>query len=154
MRTQPILPLRDQITGSVIMTPTPSLSARPRRAKPRIVRVPRIRKTHRGFSLTEVAVAIAVIAFAVVVLVALIPTSLEAFRKAIDSTVTAQIAQRIISEAQETDFEFLVNNERNAAEETALEFSRLPIRYFDAAEGQARSGGSSRRKAQRLCDLG
>ena len=43
VRTQPLPSLHDQITRSVIMTPTASLVSQTRRAKPRIVRVPRIR---------------------------------------------------------------------------------------------------------------
>jgi uncharacterized protein (TIGR02598 family) len=84
-----------------------------------------------GFSLTEVAVAIAIIAFAFVSLTALIPTSLQTFRKAMDTTVTAQIAQRVIGEAQETDFDYLVDSSRNNHEAQNKEFQRLPRRYFD-----------------------
>jgi uncharacterized protein (TIGR02598 family) len=78
-----------------------------------------------------VALALGVVAFSFVTLLALIPSSLKTFRSAIDTTVTSQIAQRLISEIQQSDFDFLVDNRRNLAEAQNQQFSRLPIRYFD-----------------------
>jgi uncharacterized protein (TIGR02598 family) len=93
-----------------------------------------------GFSLTEVAMAIAVVSFAFVALLALIPSSLQTFRHAIDTTLTSQIAQRLISEVQQTDFDFLVDNTRNHSEAQTQQFSRLPVRYYDDQGNELKSG--------------
>jgi len=62
-----------------------------------------------GFTLVEVVLAIGIIAFAFVPLVALLPIGLGVSRQAIDTTVQAQIAQQLITEAQQTDFSLLTN---------------------------------------------
>ena len=63
----------------------------------------------RAFSLVEVVLAIGVVAFAFIAIMGLIPAGLNQFRKAMDTTVCAQIAQRVINEAQETDFNILID---------------------------------------------
>lgn len=59
---------------------------------------------HRGFSLVEVVLAIGVVSFAFVAIFALIPLGLGSFRQAIDNSVGSQIVQRLINEAQQTDY--------------------------------------------------
>jgi len=64
-------------------------------------------KQHRdkaAFSLIEVTFAIAIIAFALVPMFGLLPMGLNSFHKSIGNSVGAQIAQRVIGEAQATDF--------------------------------------------------
>ncbi len=63
----------------------------------------------RAFSLIEVVLAVGVVAFAFVAIMGLIPAGMSQFRQAIDSSVCAQIAQRIINESQETDFTTLID---------------------------------------------
>lgn len=57
-----------------------------------------------GFTLVEVVVAIGIIAFAFVPLMGLLPLGLDVSRQAIDTTVQAQIAQQLTTQAQQTDF--------------------------------------------------
>lgn len=58
----------------------------------------------RGFSLVEVVIAIGVIAFAFIPMVGMLPMGLNLSKQAIDTTVEAQIAQRLTAEVQQTDF--------------------------------------------------
>lgn len=92
----------------------------------------------RGFSLVEVTLAIGIVAFAFVALFALIPVGLNTFRLAMDTSVGAQIAQRIISDAQQSDFDALVPDPSGGGGTLNLEtggadgqFYVLPIRSFD-----------------------
>lgn len=94
--------------------------------------MPRAR-SRAGFSLTEVATALAVAVFALVGLLALVPAGLGHFRHAMDTTLTAQIAQRIVAEAQQTEFTLLVNPELDATSVSSAEFFLMPTRYFDDA---------------------
>jgi uncharacterized protein (TIGR02598 family) len=63
----------------------------------------------RGFSLVEVTLAIGIVSFAFLAILGLIPIGLQTFRSAIDTSVSAQIFQRVINEAQQTDFDTLVD---------------------------------------------
>lgn len=83
-------------------------------------------KKRAGFSLIEVSIAIAVVAVAVVSLMGLLPAGLGQFQKAMDSTLAAQISQRVISDAEQADFDELIPTAASG------EFFVLPFRYFDA----------------------
>jgi uncharacterized protein (TIGR02598 family) len=63
----------------------------------------------RGFSLVEVALAVAVLGLAIVGLFALLPSGISSFQKAMDTSVTAQIAQSILDDAQQTEFDQLID---------------------------------------------
>jgi uncharacterized protein (TIGR02598 family) len=65
----------------------------------------------RGFSLVEVVLAVGVVAFAFVAILGLIPAGMTQFRQAIDTTVCAQIAQRVIGDAQQTNYDELIDRE-------------------------------------------
>jgi uncharacterized protein (TIGR02598 family) len=67
------------------------------------------RRVSAGFSLVEVTVSIGIVAFAFVALFGLIPTGLTTFRQAMDSSIGSQIAQRVISDVQQTDFDVLID---------------------------------------------
>ena len=67
------------------------------------------RSRQSGFSLVEVVLAVGVIAFAFVAILGLLPAGLQQFRQAMDNSVAAQISQRIILEAQQSDFDVLTN---------------------------------------------
>jgi uncharacterized protein (TIGR02598 family) len=60
-----------------------------------------------GFSLVEVALSLGIIAVAFVPLLGLLPLGLDVSRRAIDTTIGAQIAQQLRTEAQQTDFSAL-----------------------------------------------
>ena len=55
----------------------------------------------------EVTLAIGIVASAVVVVVGLFPSGMDTFRQAMNTSVGGQIAQQLISEAQQTDFDTL-----------------------------------------------
>jgi uncharacterized protein (TIGR02598 family) len=59
--------------------------------------------------LVETVLAVGVVAFAFVAILGLIPAGLTQFRQAIDTSVCAQISQRVIMDAQQTDFDTLVD---------------------------------------------
>jgi uncharacterized protein (TIGR02598 family) len=61
-----------------------------------------------AFSLIEVVLAIGIISVAFVGIVGLLPVGLTTLRQSVDATVGTQILQRIVSEAQQTDYPTLV----------------------------------------------
>ncbi len=84
-----------------------------------------------GFSLVEVTMAIGIVSFAFLTTLGLIPTGLKTFRSAIDTSVGGQIFQRVINEAQQTDFDTLVG-------------SVPAVRYFDDQGNELDSGLASK----------
>ncbi|XHR27112.1 MAG: hypothetical protein ACFUZC_14285 [Chthoniobacteraceae bacterium] len=68
----------------------------------------RIARNHKrskaAFSLVEVTLSIGVIGFAFIPMFGLVPAGLNTFHRTMQTAVCTQIAQRIISEAQQTDF--------------------------------------------------
>jgi uncharacterized protein (TIGR02598 family) len=85
------------------------------------------RQGRRGFSLVELALALAILAVAVVGLLALLPSGMTQARTAMDTTVTAQIAQRIMSDAQQSEFDALID--RAALPPDPLKQSYCPERF-------------------------
>jgi len=71
----------------------------------------RFRGGKRGFSLVEVTIALGVTAFALVALFGMLPTGLNLFRSSMDVSVKSQIAQQLVSEAMQTDFETILTQE-------------------------------------------
>ncbi len=65
--------------------------------------------TKRGFSLVEVAIAVSILAVALVALLGLLPGGMSNFRKAMDISVTAQIAQRIIHDMEQSEFSEMID---------------------------------------------
>ena len=57
-----------------------------------------------GFSLVEVAFAVGIIAVAVTALLGTWPVGQAHMRRAVDSTIAAQVAQRLVAEVQQADF--------------------------------------------------
>lgn len=68
-----------------------------------------VRARQRGFSLVEITIATGIAAFGLITLIALIPSGMTTFRDAMNVTVSSQIAQRLIKEAVQTDYDTLVN---------------------------------------------
>ncbi len=83
----------------------------------------------RAFSLIEVALALGIAAFAVVLLIALLPAGLNLFRTSLNTSVGAQIFQRIVNDAEQSDFDALLA--QASAPAAGGDFSVLPLRYFD-----------------------
>lgn len=82
-----------------------------------------------AFSLVEVVLAIGVVSFAFVALLGLLPAGMAQFRKAIDTTVGAEIAQRVIDDAEQADFDVLTNTAANST--TINTQPTVSYRYFD-----------------------
>lgn len=71
--------------------------------------------------------ALGIVAFAFVGLLGMLPVGLSTFRQAIDTTVSAQIVQRIVSDAEQSDFDLLSKK----AVSSDANFFVLPTRYFN-----------------------
>jgi uncharacterized protein (TIGR02598 family) len=89
--------------------------------------------------LVEISLALAIIGIALVALIGLLPSGLNNFRVAMDAQTAGEIFQRVVADAQETDFDALVYPERLNPPQSALErggtgaqFYRLPLRHFDS----------------------
>jgi uncharacterized protein (TIGR02598 family) len=65
--------------------------------------------TARGFSLMEVAIATAILALVLVALIGLLPSGATTFNKAMDTSISAQIAQRILHDAEQAEFDALID---------------------------------------------
>ena len=87
--------------------------------------------TRMGFSLIEVILAIGVIAIAIVPMFGLLPAGLNTFRKTMDNTVSAQIAQQVMGEMQQTDFNVLENMSVDSRY-----FDRNGVEISDASHSQ------------------
>lgn len=70
----------------------------------------RLRARWDGFSLVEITMAIGIVSFAFVSVLGLLPAGLNTFRKAMDTSVTSQIFQRVVSDVQQTDFSVLTSD--------------------------------------------
>jgi uncharacterized protein (TIGR02598 family) len=90
--------------------------------------------------MVEVTLSIGVISFAFVGVFGLIPTGLNTFRKATDASIGSQIAQRVIGDARQTDYDVLTDEAHlpNYPKEPPAGFTfRAPavgapaFRYFD-----------------------
>ena len=97
-------------------------------------------KVPQGFSLIEVVLAIGIVAFAFVALFSLLPIGMGIFREAMDTSVSAQIVQRIISDAEETDFDVLKDDPANSK---SGNYYVLPLRYFDDQGTEVKVANSS-----------
>src|SRR5437868_6771867 len=96
-----------------------------------------------GFTLVEVTLALGIVAFAFMALLALLPAGNVAFRRAIDLSVCGQIAQRVISDCQNADFDVLTQAK------TSREFIpghtlTLDMRYFDDQGREIRPANAKR----------
>jgi uncharacterized protein (TIGR02598 family) len=65
--------------------------------------------SQEGFTLTEVALALGIVAFAFVPMLGLLPAGLNASRQAIDTTLEAQIVQQMTGAAVQADYSNLAS---------------------------------------------
>ena len=91
------------------------------------MKIPRPTTSPAAFSLVETAIAIGIIAFAFVGLLALLPLGLASFRGSVDVSIGAQLFQKVVSDAEQADFDRLTSTGVNASSA----FYVLPTRYFD-----------------------
>ena len=70
------------------------------------------RRARLGFSLVEITLALGIIAFAFVTVFGLLPAGLRAFRQAMDVSIGSQIIQRVLNDAEQTDFSQLISQVR------------------------------------------
>lgn len=66
-------------------------------------------RKERGFSLIEVAIAVSILAVCLVALIGLLPAGLSNFRTAMDTTTTSQIAQRILHDMEQAEFDEVID---------------------------------------------
>jgi uncharacterized protein (TIGR02598 family) len=106
--------------------------------RPTMISMKTVQYRIRAFSLVEVSASLAVIAFAFVGVLGLMANGVEQFRGAVDTTVTAQIAQRVLNDAQQAEFSTLIDAAHLPDQPDLSEFTfRAPtianpsLRYFD-----------------------
>ena len=94
-----------------------------------------------GFTLVEIAIAIGILAVALVALMGMLPAGLSNFRKAMDTSITAQIAQRILLDMQQADFDKVIDTQTSDKQDlsnlanftfTAPTRGSQEFRFFDA----------------------
>ena len=81
-----------------------------------------------GFTLIEVAIAVGILAVALVALLGLMPAGMTNFRKAMDTSTTAQIAQRILLDMQQADFDQVVDAANDDGQQSASYTFTAPLR--------------------------
>lgn len=84
-----------------------------------------------GFSLVEVVLAIGVVAFAFMAIFALLPAGLGISRQSMEASVGSQIAQRILNDAQQSDFSELIKDASGKTITGTNQTGRKAERYFD-----------------------
>lgn len=96
-------------------------------------------RARSGFSLVEVVLAVGVVSFAFVGILGLLPAGMNQFRGVIDGTVCSEIAHRVIADAQQMDFDNLIDKDNVPSDSSPGSFFsfRAPkvaqpeFRYFD-----------------------
>ena len=80
-----------------------------------------------AFTLVEVTLSIGIMAFALLAVFGLLPIGMNTFRTAINTTIGGQIAQRVINDAQQTDFDQLITDSSGT---TITVSGTKAVRYF------------------------
>lgn len=79
-----------------------------------------------AFSLVEIVLSLGIVSFAFVGVMGLLPAGLEVFRTSMSASIGAQLVQRVLNEAQQTDFAVLTGGE-----EQPPYHELIRARYFD-----------------------
>src|SRR5579862_2206287 len=66
------------------------------------------RRARAGFTLVEVALSLGIFTFGITAVIGLLPMGLMTFRQAKDTSVGAEIAQRLFSEWEQMDFDTML----------------------------------------------
>lgn len=91
------------------------------------------RKRRGGFSLIEVALAIAVVAVALLAVIGLLPAGMSLYSQSAMTSASAQIFERVFADARQADFSKLVYPASPQPELVIPQTFREPkLRYFDA----------------------
>ncbi len=97
--------------------------------------------------MVEVVLAIGIVAFAFVALLALLPTGLTSFRKAMNASIGSEVGQRVFNDLQQTNFDTLLSQttpalavsqgpqQPTSSPDTGQQGS-LPHRFFDDEGGE------------------
>jgi uncharacterized protein (TIGR02598 family) len=88
------------------------------------------RSNQQGFSLIEVAMAMAITAFAILTTIAVFPLALKTFQESRNDTIAAQIVQQIVNEFNLSDVATIYRN-CDSANATNRDPIRQDIRYYD-----------------------
>ena len=102
---------------------------------------PRTAAHSDGFSLVEVAIAIAVTAVALTAVLGTWPSGQEHFRKAADMTVASHVAQLLAAEVKQAAFPDVLDD---AGIKSSMQTGSLPRRYFSDAGREVPAGDASR----------
>ena len=87
------------------------------------------KSNNQGFSLVEVVLALGVVAFAFVAILGLIPAGMTTFRQAINISVCSQIAQKVIGDAFQADYDTLLTP--LGTTQVSTQPFLMNYRYFD-----------------------
>jgi uncharacterized protein (TIGR02598 family) len=79
-----------------------------------------------GFSLVEIVLTIGIVSFAFVGVIGLLPAGMGVYRSSMNTSIGAQIAQRVLNEAQQTEFSVLTGG--NPAQPCS---ELIALRYYD-----------------------
>ena len=93
------------------------------------------RSRKAGFSLVEVTIAIGIVAFALVGVFGMLLTGWNTFRQAVDISMSGQLTDRVMNQAEQTDF----NQLTNPANLTTPPPSVSTVYYFDDQGNQLSS---------------
>ncbi len=96
-----------------------------------------------GFTLIEIAIAVGILAVALVALLGLLPGGMTNFRKAMDTSITAQIAQRILLDMQQAEFDEVIDAPTSGTATVSPDYTftapkrgSQQFRYFDEQGGE------------------
>jgi uncharacterized protein (TIGR02598 family) len=105
-----------------------------------------VAKRRAGFSLIEVTLAVAIVAFSFIAMLGLLAPGLNNFAAALNTQVSAEIYQRVAADLQDSDFTALINY---PAKGTGGQYYSLPLRYFDAQGQEVKIAGTTPTTADR-----
>ncbi|MEI8339978.1 MAG: prepilin-type N-terminal cleavage/methylation domain-containing protein [Verrucomicrobiota bacterium] len=90
-----------------------------------------------GFSLVEISLALAVMGFAFTTVFGLLGVGMQSFHDGVDCSATMQIAQQVINEVKQTDFDTLISGVDSPNSNTTFRLAapnssgQCFVRYFD-----------------------
>jgi uncharacterized protein (TIGR02598 family) len=87
-----------------------------------------------AFSLVEVTLALGIVAFSLVTLLGLMPLGLATFHKAVETSISSQIVQQVVTDVEQTDFSQLTTSTSGV--------TQLGLRYFDDQGNELPSASS------------